>query len=228
MVWAQLPAHHCGDPGYLYSPACGDRVNYYIYGTGSRAFGGFSGSGFTAHHDTVVYGVAVPSINLDQFPYLWVYLLKARLADSVTLYGYNLTTCDSFPVKIASYSFETARRELYCFMDRPPVPYAEMEFPTRGEGNVVTCPVYDFYFEPCGVDSGDLYFVGIVQSEYNVYNHYRKDAVDNYWPSALIWSVRGGMGDVDYICGVDINGFPDFNNPVQFQNDTGAILGSAA
>ena len=232
MVWAQLPVQHCGDWGYLYSPPCSERRGYQTYTTFCRAWGGFSGSGFIADNGTVVYGVAVPSTNLGQFPYLWVYLLKARVVDSVTYYNYTWEPYfHSWPVKFPRYTFETARRELYCFIDRPPVPYAEMEFPAVEEDKVVTCPVYDFYFEPCEVDSGEMYFVGIVQSEYNAYNHryiYRdSNATYTYAPDAQIMSVRGNFGNfcLDNIpwCGIDINGFPDFNAPYPYPNDTGAF-----
>lgn len=72
---AQLPQRHCGDPGYLYSPGCADRgaIRYlWVASSGAPETGGFTGSGFHARHDTVVYGVSVPMANIGDFPYLWV------------------------------------------------------------------------------------------------------------------------------------------------------------
>ena len=209
MVWAQLPVHQCGDPGYLYSPPCSKRNGYQVNITHSRTWGGFSGSGFKVNCDTVVYGVSVPANNLEKFPYLWVYLLKA------TMRGGSRYYCD----------YVTARRELYCFMDRPPVPYAEMEFPTRFEDKVVTCPLFEFYFEPCEVDSGEIFFVGIVQSEYNDYNHFVRGEI--YSPGAPIYSVMGydsSNSNLDTTWwGIGINGFPNFNAPYPYPNDTGVL-----
>lgn len=222
MVWAQLPVQQCGDPGYLYSPQCSERCRYGDNITTCRTWGGFSGSGFVAHNDTVVYGVSVPVNTLDIFPYLWVYLLKAK-NDTVTLYDYILdpisNTVDTVPYRVRGYSFETARKELYCFIDRPPVPYAEMAFP-GGNGKEVTCPVYEFYFEPYEVDSGDMYFVGIVQSKYNAYNKQYPDTENNteysYNPDVIIRTMRGSkicITDTS-IVGVDIPGFPNNNDPL--------------
>ena len=221
-VQAQLPIQHCGDTGFLYSPECNHpNVGYSISYTCSYPFGGFTGSGYTAHHDTIVYGVAAPLTNLVDFPYLWVYLLKARFVDTTILYG-----ADSVPVPVPRYRFETVRKELYCFLDRPPVPYAQMEYVSRGDpSSAFRTPIYDFYFnDPCGVDSGEIYYVGVVQSPYNVYNHWLdKTHPDHYSPWSLFFGVCGGIARppqrppqlvFDSVCGFHIAGFPSFTDPI--------------
>ncbi len=192
---AQLPIQNCGDAGYLYSPNCTDGdIDYRIwYPDIWPISGGFVGAGFHAYRDTVVYGVSVPDINLGDFPYLWVYLLKPRFHSKV----YEEALHDSVPL----YTMEKSREELFCFITNPPEAHSMMRFVSRGsDTNVLTVPMCDFYFrEPCPIDSGEFYFVGIGHSIFNQYNHMLKDNPnpDGYLPWAILYLVLG-IGDHSY------------------------------
>lgn len=215
---AQLPQRHCGDPGYLYSPECeiGEIWYHDRSSTGWPETGGFDGSGFHAYHDTVVYGVSVPMANIGDFPYLWVYLVKAR----VHSYAYSPKSQDTMPL----YTIYVEREELYSFIDHPPVAQAEGVFESRGRHtDVMVQPMCDFYFnQPCNIDSGDHYFVGIGHSFYNAYNHRLKDDPDpeHYHPSAT-FIFPGGTTNASFTppdsqLYLQIRYFPESRYPAQY------------
>ena len=124
-----------------------------------------------------VYGVAMAAqtVTMESFPYLWVYMLRDRRVDSTTL-------CYAID--------DTATAELYCFIDRQPVSYADFGFVPTDPGqahDTFTIPCYEFYFRhPVQVQAGQRFYVGISHSAYNVYNHQYKDQPYCPWAQSYI------------------------------------------
>ena len=163
---AQRPLIPAGSPGYLFMPPPTEdsvtitwtTVGYYGHPMGTD----FRGTAYRPPHGAWVYGVALATDELERYPYLWVYLMQDRLVDSIN----------------HCYAIDTVAGELFCFIERNPVSYADFGF---GSGNSVVVPCYEFYFsEPVLVPAGTRFYVGVSQSPYNVYNHFRKDTF--YYP----------------------------------------------
>ena len=161
-VAAQRPLIPVGSPEYLFMPPPGEdsvSINYSadpnIMGNGAPL--DFAGTAYRQTHDTWVYGVALATRDLERYPYYWVYLMQERLVDSVNL----------------CYAIDTVVADLYCFIEREPVSYADFAFGASGS---VVVPCYEFYFaDPVLVPAGTRFYVGISYSPYNVYNHVIKD-----------------------------------------------------
>ena len=166
-VMAQRPLIPVGSPEYLFMPPPGeDSVSIYysadpnIMGNGAPL--DFAGTAYRQTHDTWVYGVALATRDLERYPYYWVYLMQERLVDSVNL----------------CYAIDTMVADLYCFIERAPVSYADFAFGASGS---VIVPCYEFYFaDPVLVPAGTRFYVGISYSPYNVYNHVVKDHPYNH------------------------------------------------
>ena len=158
---AQRPLIPVGSPGYLFMPPAGedsvhidDRTN--DVWTACVALD-FLGDAYRINHDTWVYGVALATRGLETYPYYWVYMMQERLVDSVNL----------------CYAVDTIVADLYCFIERAPVSYADFAFGASGQ---VVVPCYEFYFtDPVYVPAGTRFYVGISFSPYDVYNHLVKD-----------------------------------------------------
>ena len=159
-VWqvsAQRTVIPAGSPGFMYTPPpTQDSVMvYYFPNSRSRVDYEFHGNAFRSPHATTVYGVAVSANTLDWYPYLWVYVLQDRLADSVNM----------------CYAQDTVASQLFCFIDQPPVSYADFSFvSTYGDRDTVVAPFYEFYFtDPIQVPAGVRFYAGVSHSVYNVY-----------------------------------------------------------
>ena len=160
-VQAQVPTLHFGDSGYFYNPDWfQDSVEVLNnYGQGDIVMNGcFVGNAFRFGTGVEVYGVALASPNIGDFPYLWVMVLKDR------------------PLGNGVYAFDTVAAELFCMVDSPAVSYANFEFvstpPYTGR---ITAPLYNFYFrEPVGIGAGERFYVGVKHSWYNRYNNFDK------------------------------------------------------
>ena len=175
-VGAQRPVIMAGSPGYLFTPPptqANVRIISTTYNFPVRDGTPFVGNAYHPSHGAWVYGVAVTlDGDMARFPYVWVYLLQERRVDSVNY----------------CYAIDTVVAELFCFIDRPPVSYADFGF-VASSGDTTICQFYEFYFsEPVNVPAGVRFYVGISHSPYNVYNHVNKETV--YWPHAR-WSGPG-------------------------------------
>ncbi len=177
LVWqvtGQRPVIPAGSPEYLFMPPITESSVYIYYTTGTHGCSvstlDFKGNAYTPGHPVTVYGVAVISEWIDRYPYLWVYLMEDHIADSVN----------------GCYDLDTVAAELFCFIERPPVSYADFQFPWTGS---LVLPFYEFYFSrPIQVPAGKRFFVGVSHSEWNVYNHWRKG--DPYYPDLFFNSPR--------------------------------------
>ena len=163
---AQRPLITADAPGYMFvPPPTMDSTTVYETAYYGRANVGphFIGNAYRPGHAVTVYGVAMAArtVTVERFPYLWVYMLRDRRVDSTTL-------CYAID--------DTATAELYCFIDRQPVSYADFGFVPTMPGqahDTFTIPCYEFYFRhPVQVQAGQRFYVGISHSAYNVYNHY--------------------------------------------------------
>ena len=168
-VQAQRPVIMAGSPGYLFTPPP-TQENVIIQSTIQYNFPlnagtPFHGNAYRPSHGAWVYGVAVTlEDDMANVPYVWVYLLQDRRVDSVNY----------------CYAIDTVVAELFCFIDQPPVSYADFGF-VASNGDTTICQFYEFYFsEPVNVPAGVRFYVGISHSPYNVYNHVNKDTI--YWP----------------------------------------------
>ena len=159
-VSAQRPVIPAGSPGYMFTPPP-EQENVRVYSNSmywQRVIDSFMGTAYRPAHDVMVYGVAVCARDLELFPYLWVYMIQERRVDSVNL-------CYAVDDTVAS--------ELFCFIEQPPVSYADFRFiSTNGRNDTVTIPFYEFYFtDPIPMSANVRFYVGISHSNYNVYNH---------------------------------------------------------
>ena len=179
-VSAQRPVIPAGSPGYMFTPPPtqeGVEMSDYMYG--QRVYDSFFGTAYRPAHEILVYGVAVAVRDVERFPYLWVYMLQDRRVDTVNL----------------CYTLDTVVAQLFCFIEQPPVSYADFRFiSTDGLNDTVTIPFYEFYFtDPIPMSADVRFYVGISHSGFNVYNHWKKN--QPYCPnrsySGTVWYYRG-------------------------------------
>ena len=156
-VQAQRPLIMSGSPGYMFMPPpTEDSVQLqYVTGpnVGCSVIGcDFRGNAFRPGHPVTVYGVALIAEYIERYPYLWVYLMYDHVADSDNM----------------CYDLDTVAAELFCFIEDPPVSYADFGF---GRTDTTVLPFYEFYFsEPIEVPAGRRFFLGVSHSPYNVWN----------------------------------------------------------
>ena len=155
---AQVPTLHFGDSGYFYNPDWfQDSVEVLSnFNMGNMVwYEGFIGNAFRYGTAVTVYGVALASPNIGDFPYIWAMILKDR------------------PLGNGVYAFDTVAAELFCFVDSPAVSHANFEFvSTPPFTSRITAPLYNFYFShPVEIGSGERFYVGVKHSWYNRYNN---------------------------------------------------------
>ena len=173
-VMAQRPVITVHSPGYLFMPPAGDdsvRIQLDTVATGTPVREHFFGTAYRPPHGAWVYGVALATWDLERYPYYWVYLMQERLVDSVNL----------------CYAVDTIVADLYCFIERAPVSYADFAFGASGR---VVVPCYEFYFDkPVNIPAGTRFYVGISHSPYNVYNHLSKEEqqLQQYHPGVFYY-----------------------------------------
>ena len=192
-VLAQRPVIPAGSQGYMFTPPPSQDsviIEHCMYGQSVRP--DFIGNAFRSPHGTIVYGVAVSVEKLELFPYLWVYLLQERRVDSTTL----------------CYAIDTVATELFCFIEQPPISYADFSFiQTYRNRDTVTLPFYEFYFvDPVQIPANVRFYVGISHSWNNVYNHCKKNTP--YCPNTSYsgyswWSCLHGRPSQDTSCHSD-------------------------
>ena len=157
MSWqaaAQRPVITIDNPEYLFLPMQ-DSVwikwvpEAYGFGGGTRFFG----DAYRPHHGVWVYGVAMATIDMERYPYYWVYMLQDRLVDSAN----------------HCYELDTVASELFCFMNQPPVSYADFRFvSTFGVYDTFVIPCYEYYFrDPVWVPDDTRFYVGVSHSPLN-------------------------------------------------------------
>ena len=173
-VMAQRPVITVHSPGYLFMPPAGDdsvRIQMDTVTMGTAVIDQVVGTAYRPPHGAWVYGVALATWDLERYPYYWVYLMQERLVDSVNL----------------CYAVDTIVADLYCFIERAPVSYADFAFGASGR---VVVPCYEFYFdEPVNIPAGTRFYVGISNSPYNVYNHLSKEEqrIQQYHPGVFFY-----------------------------------------
>lgn len=173
-------------PGYMFPPldAHSTTLNVPIATTrwaiGCSFIGDAYRSPMSGHGGTYVYGVAVTSQSISRYPYLWIYVLEDTPLDSTS------SCCVQ----------DTVAAELFCFVETPPVSYADFEI-SRPSGPVLL-PFYEFYFsKPVFVPAGKRFYVGMSHSPFNVTNHdydyYMSHTIDGLKVSTPRFYLQGGV-----------------------------------
>ena len=164
----QRPLVMAGASGYMFTPPPTQEAVTINTSIHSGDYGDFKGNAYRPGHAVTVYGVAIVDSKFDLYPYRWVYMLWDRPVDSTGL----------------CYDMDTVATELFCFIERQPVSYADFGFVATAhnpDGDTVIMPYYELYFtDPIEVPAGQRFYVGTSHSGYNVWSHYKKGT--SYWP----------------------------------------------